>query len=147
MNDDTDLEDAKEEAWCAAEREKVMVYLQTQNCHHAGVGERPAFHIDPYIALWAVQSPTHPGRIGWWALSGDCPTDYMSSASGYHPRDALRYFSSEWLRASDAMKRGESYEGVKIGRPELWPKMAPLLRTRAEILRKYAEDDDWWDDA
>ena len=147
MDNHDELEYEKEAAWVASEREKVISYLVTQKCAHAGVGEWPAFHIDPYIALWAIQSPSHPGRIGWWAISGDCPTDYMSSASGYHPREALRYFSSEWLAASEAMKRGEPYEGVKIGKPELWPEMAPLLQTRAEILREYAEDDGWWTDA
>lgn len=143
MSDDTDID--VEEEWVAAERVKVIAYLEAQKCSHAGVGEWPAFHIDPYVALWAVQSPSHLGRIGWWAISGDLPTDYMSSSSGYHPREALRYFSSEWLAASEAMSRGEPYEGVKIGRPELWPVMAPLLRKRAEILRGYAENDDWWE--
>lgn len=145
MSDDTEMDE--ERAWVAAERRKVMTYLESQKCFHAGVGEWPAFHIDPYVALWAVQSPTHSGRIGWWAISGDLPTDYMSSASGYHPRDALRHFSSEWLAASEAMEKGVPYEGVKIGKPELWPKMAPLLRKRAGILREYADDDGWWEDA
>ena len=135
-----------EEAWVADERGKVIAYLESQKCSHAGVGEWPAFHIDPYVALWAVQSPSHPGRIGWWAISGDLPTDYMSSASGYHPREAMRHFSSEWLAASEAMKKGVPNEGVRIGTPELWPEMAPLLRERAEILREYADDDELWED-
>jgi hypothetical protein len=77
-----------EEKWVAEERQKVIDYLFSQHCEHGGVGEWPAFHVDPYIALWAVQSLKTPGRIGWWAISGDVPTDYASSSSGYHPRSA-----------------------------------------------------------
>ena len=66
-------ENPDEEEWVAQERAKAIAYLSSQKCEHAGVGEWPAFHIDPYIALWAVQSPSSPGRIGWWAISGDLP--------------------------------------------------------------------------
>jgi len=135
-----------ETAWVKQEREKVIAYLASQHCEHAGVGEWPAFHIDPYVALWTVQSPTAPGRIGWWAISGDLPTDYMSSASGYHPRDALRHFSAEWMSVTESMKRGEEHARTKMGTPELWPTMAPLLQARAEILRQYADDDGLWEE-
>jgi hypothetical protein len=130
-----------EKAWVRQEREKVLAYLTSQRCKHAGVGEWPAFHVDPYVALWAVQSPTTLGRIGWWAISGDLPTDYMNSSSGYHPRDALRHFSAEWLSVAESMRRGEEHPRTKMGTPELWPNMAPLLEKRAQILREYADDD------
>jgi hypothetical protein len=135
-----------EEEWVAQEREKVIAYLSSQKCEHAGVGEWPAFHIDPYIALWAVQSPSSPGRIGWWAISGDLPTDYMSSNSGYHPRDALRHFSAEWRSVAESMRRGEEHSRTKIGKPDLWPTMAPLLEKRAELLKEYADDDSLWEE-
>lgn len=135
-----------EEAWVSREREKVVDYLSSQRCEHAGVGEWPAFHVDSYVALWAVQSPTASGQIGWWAISGDLPTDYMSSSSGYHPRDALRHFSAEWMTVAEAMARGEEHPRTKIGPPELWPQMAPLLKSRAEILKDFADDDGIWED-
>ena len=135
-----------EEEWVAQERAKVIAYLSSQKCEHAGVGEWPAFHIDPYIALWAVQSPSSPGRIGWWAISGDLPTDYMSSSSGYHPRDALRHFGAEWWSVAESMRRGEEHPLTKMGKPELWPTMAPLLERRAELLKEYADDDSLWED-
>jgi hypothetical protein len=108
-------EQTPERKWVAAERGKVIAYLSSQGCDHAGVGDWTAFHIDPYVALWTVQSPSAPGRIGWWAISGDLPTDYMSSRSGYHPRDAMRYLSTQWLAVSDCMDRGRSYDGYTIG--------------------------------
>ena len=135
-----------EEVWIERERQKVLDYLESQRCEHAGVGEWPAFHVDPYVALWAIQSISHPGRIGWWAISGDLPTDYMNSDSGYHPRDALRHFSAEWLSVAEHMRRGVEHPRTKIGRPELWPTMAPILEQRSDILKDYADRDDFWED-
>jgi hypothetical protein len=135
-----------EEEWVAEERQKVIAYLASQNCEHGGVGEWPAFHVDPYVALWAVQSRKATGRIGWWAISGDLPTDYMSSSCGYQPREALRHFSAEWLNVAESMKRGEEHPGTKIGTPELWPSMAPLLERRAHLLKDYADDDSLWEE-
>ena len=136
----------EEEEWVKQEREKVLTYLASERCEHAGVGEWPAFYVDPYVALWAVQSPTAPGRIGWWAISGDLPTDYMSSRSGYHPRDVLRHFSAEWSSVAESMRRGEEHPRTKMGNPSLWPTMVPLLEMRAQILKDYADDDSLWEE-
>jgi hypothetical protein len=144
VSNDREYPDEKE--WVAQERATVLAYLSSQKCEHAGVGDWPAFHIDPHIALWAVQSPTWSGLIGWWAISGDLPTDYMSSDSGYHPRDALRYFSAEWRSVAESMRRGEWHPRTKMGTPELWPTMAPLLERRAERLKEYADDDSLWEE-
>jgi hypothetical protein len=141
-----EIEYPDEEVWVKQEREKVIDYLSSQHCEHGGVGEWPAFHVDPYIALSAIQSRKAPGRIGWWAISGDLPTDYMSSSCGYHPRDALRYFSAQWLSVAESMRRGEVHPQTKIGTPDQWPTMAPLLERRAGLLRKYADDDSLWED-
>ena len=66
----------EEDAWVRREREKVVAYLTSQRCDHGGIAEWPAFHVDPYVALWAIQSRTVAGRVGWWAISGDLPKDY-----------------------------------------------------------------------
>jgi hypothetical protein len=142
MTHDTDQTD---EQWVAAERTKVIDYLAQQQCQHGGVGEWPAFHVDPYFALWAVQSLKEEGAIGWWAVSGDVPTDYMSSGSGRHPREALRYFSSQWRAISDAMVAGVPRDDYMIGSAEDWPELGPLLRSRAILLLKFADDDGLWD--
>ncbi len=144
MNDNDD--EILEEEWVSAERQKVIAYLERQGCRHGGVGEWPAFHVDPYVALWAVQSLETEGYIGWWAISGDVPTDYMSSSSGRHPRDAMRHLSTEWQSISDFMASGEAREGYMIGTPETWPDLAPLLKSRAEMIREWADDDDLWDE-
>ncbi|WP_265594968.1 DUF4826 family protein [Haloferula sp. BvORR071] len=128
------------------QHEVVVNYLQAQGCEHGGVATWPAFHLlDPHLALWAVQSVTTAGKIGWWAISGDLPTDYMSSSSGYHPRDAMRHFSREWLDVAAHMREGREHPRTKIGRPELWPTMAPILEKRTELLQECADDEDMWD--
>jgi hypothetical protein len=98
------------------------------------------------LALWAVQSLRSEGSIGWWAISGDVPTDYMSRGSAYHPREAMRYFGSEWSAVCDAMAAGKRRDGYTIGDPGDWPGLEPLLRSRAGMLLRWADDDEIWDE-
>jgi hypothetical protein len=130
--------------WIAEQRERVVDYLRSQEIDHLGVGEYPAFHVHPYIALWAVQSRNAPDRIGWWAISGDLPTDYISSAGSPHPRDALREFSRYWRELAEHMLRGEPHPKVAIGKPEQWSTLGDLLRRRADLLHDWASNDGAW---
>lgn len=136
------------EIWVTQQRETVVAYLAKQQCCHTGVGDWPAFHVEPYVALWAVQSATTPGAIGWWAISGDLPTDYMTNRK-LHPRYALRHFSDQWRAMARAMRRGQQLDGVNLGSPNTWPTLAPLLEARANILEEWATDNELWveDDA
>jgi hypothetical protein len=134
-----------EEQWIAEERQKVTEYLEIQGCRHAGVEKWPTFHVEPDLALWAVQSIRHDGRVGWWAISGDVPTDYMSSELGEHPREALRHFSAEWADVADHMRRGVEHPTLNMGTPDQWPALAEMLQSRADALAGYA-DEEGWDD-
>lgn len=136
---------SSEEQWIAGERRKVLEFLDAQGCRHAGVETWPTFHIEPDFALWAVQSVKHSGRNGWWAISGDVPTDYMSSSLGEHPRDALRHFSAEWSDVADHMRRGVEHPTLNLGTPADWPELAGMLQQRADALTLYAEDEGWED--
>ena len=82
-----------EDTWIASQRKVVQEYLEREGVDHLGVGEYPAFHLHPYVAVWAVQSKKAPGWVGWWAISGDLPTDYVSRGKIAHPREALRAFA------------------------------------------------------
>ncbi len=135
-----------EEGWIADERNKVIDFLKMEDCRHAGVADWPVFYVDPHVALWAVQSTRHVGRVGWWAISGDVPTDYMSSSDGEHPRDALRYFSAQWRDVAGYLRRGERHPTIDPGDPADWPEIAEMLERRAQILQEYADDDACWDD-
>jgi hypothetical protein len=135
-----------ETSWIADQRRVVEEYLCRQKVDHLGVGECPAFFVHPYIALWAIQSKKAPGGIGWWAISGDLPTDYISSADGRHPREALRAFSRIWGEAASFMLRGEKHPDFSVGSPEQWPELGDLLNRRAKALREYADKDTIWND-
>lgn len=139
-------EEIEEQNWLAEERQKVVDYLDLQQCEHAGVAEWPAVHLFPDFALWPVQSTRHAGRTGWWAISGDVPTDYMSSAEGEHPRDALRHFSRQWADVAGHMRRGKEHPVYQFGSPAEWPDIAPLLSARADILADCADDDEIWEE-
>lgn len=135
---------ALNERWLARERNKVAAYLEAEGCHHGGVAKWPAFAVNGQLALWGIQSTKHTGRVGWWAISGDLPTDYMSSGDGNHPREALRHFAAEWWGVADYMRRGERHPLIEFGEPESWPAMAEELEQRAAALQEYAEDDAVW---
>jgi len=130
-----------EDRWIDAERKHAEDYLREQGVDHLGVGEFPAFHVHPYLALWAVQSKNAPGWIGWWTITGDLPADYISSTEGRHPRGA---FARHWREVSGCMLRGEPHPNYRLGAPNEWPELGDLLRRRAEIIQRYADDDEIW---
>jgi hypothetical protein len=130
----TDSEDA---AWAADQRKTVEAYLWTQGCDHAGVSLEPRWYLSPYLAVWAVRSKVNPDMVGWWAISGDVPTDYMTATRELRSTaDVLAAFGAQWSRAAEAMSRGEY---VGIGKPENTTELAQLLRTRATMLQELSE--------
>jgi hypothetical protein len=54
--------------------------------------------------------------------------------------------TGRWLDAADCMERGERHPDVQYGPPEKWTELAPLLRLRAIMLGRIAEDDSEWSD-
>ncbi len=136
--------DPGENAWISEQRQIAEEYLRRQGVDHLGVGEYPAFHIHPYVALWAVQSKQAPGFVGWWAVSGDQPTDYISSHEARNPREAVRAFSRRWHDASECMIQGEEHPECSFGPPDRRHELGDLLSRRARILHEYADLDGMW---
>jgi hypothetical protein len=134
----------EEDIWLETERKHALDYLREQRVEHLGIGEGPAFQVHPYLALWAVQSQRSPGSIGWWVITGDLPADYISGIEANHSRDALREFARQWLEVSDFMLRGEAHPDYRIGTPDRWPELGDLLRRRAEVIQRYADDNEIW---
>lgn len=129
--------------WCQEQRQRVIEYLAKQNLDHLGVAEGPAFDVAPYFAIWAIQSKAAPGKVGWWAFSGDIPTDYVSAdAQDCHPRRALRDLLVTWNDYIVARKEERNAPGVRVGNDN--PKYAKLLESRVELLTQWLEDDDNW---
>lgn len=135
-----------EERWCAEQRAAIAGYLQGEGVRHGEIGEWPAWHVAPYVSVWAIESAVQPGAIGWWAISGDLPTDYVSASQVGHPRMALQLIARRWLAASEAMAAGQPADGFLVGDQASARELAPLLRSRAAILLDWAEDESLWDE-
>jgi hypothetical protein len=138
-----------EERWCEQQRQCVADYLDSQGVEHGCIGEWPAWHVVPHVSIWAIESRARPGWIGWWAICGDLPTDYISSAdveSPQHPRKAMRAIAERWLRQVDAWSQGLDCEDIRIAGPCSDRELAPLLETRARLLMDWADDDSLWED-
>jgi hypothetical protein len=92
-----------------------------------------------------VASMQTPDAIGWWAICGDLPTDYLSGADATDARTALAAFARRWREVSAYMLRDEYHPTVKIGPPENRRELGDLLSRRAEIIQEWADDDEMWD--
>jgi hypothetical protein len=136
---------AVEEQWCAERRAEVTAYIKHERVDHGRVGEWPAWHVAPYVSIWAIESKQRPGWVGWWAICGDLPTDYVSAETIKQPRDAVRSIAEEWREQARLISTGESHPDIYIGRPEDRASLAPLLVARASKLLEWADDDSVWD--
>ena len=143
-DEDDDLDDltpAEEEAWCEAQRHVAGDYLAGQDLEHGELGEWPAWHMAPYVSVWAVESRKAPGSVGWWVICGDLPSDYCSSSDGCaNPRRALRRFSESWLAALQETPT----DALTIGDTGLPVHLSDLLRSRAEFLLEMVADEELW---
>ena len=136
-----------ERLWCDHQRHQVTEYLRTQGVEHWRVGDWPAWHVAPYVSIWAIESLIRPEWIGWWAISGDLPSDYISAAdieSPQHPRKALRAIAELWLDVVRAWNVGREYEGFTIAGGHRDRELAPLLESRAKVIIDWTDDDSLW---
>ena len=135
---------ADEEAWCASQRFQVLEYLEQERLAHGELGEWPAWHVWPHVAVWAVESAHRPGWVGWWVVSGDLPTDYTSCGPERHPREGVRDIAQRWQQAASLWKEGKRAHGFSIGSPDNEASLAPLLAARADLLLSFVADDSLW---
>ena len=140
------MEEQEFEEWVAQQRAQVGDYLRAQGISDPNVGQWPAFEVAPVFAIWAVESKKAPGRIGWWAFSGDCPTDHVSEDGQCHPRAALRRLIDLWRSYVPSMKRGEQPAEVTIGDTSQLRELGELLEKRVELLSEWVADDGMWED-
>lgn len=133
------------ERWCNEQRENVARYLSEQPVRFGALGDWPAWHVPPNVSVWAVESVAMPGKVGWWVISGDVPTDYTSGAGTPDPRSAVAAFAKLWTSAAARMERGEQLEGFTIGGPDDARELAPLLKSRAQLLLEWVNDESCWE--
>ena len=142
-----DYDDPKvEQRWCDERRREVAEYLAKERVSHGRIGEWPAWHVAPYVSIWAIESVSEPGWVGWWVICGDLPTDYVSASQIKHPREALRAFASRWMGAAGHMAAGTPSPDFGVGSPSQGPSLAPILAARAELLQDWASDPELWGD-
>ena len=144
MNNDDFDDPQKESDWIQEQRTILLKYLDAETVIHGGVSEKPGWFVAPYVAIWSIGSLKVPGSIGWWGITGDLPTDYISSKGTSDSRSAMNEFVSRWKEAAAFMLRGEQHPEISIGTPKDWPELGDLLKRRAEILSKWVEDDEIW---
>ena len=140
------MNDAAFNQWVDEERNRVVKYLAGQGIENPNVGSWPAFDVAPKFAIWAVESKKSPGKIGWWAFSGDCPTDYVLEAGKCHPRHALGLLLDNWKRYYPIMKSGEQPDEMKFGDGNNLKELGELLEKRVELLSEWHNDDALWED-
>jgi hypothetical protein len=139
--DDPDVE----KQWCETARGQVARYLQTQSVSHGQIGEVPAWHVVPYVSIWAVESRARPGWVGWWVICGDLPTDYVSADVIKHPREAVRAIASRWRRYCAAVRSGSPPGEFEVRGVIESPELIDLLEARVELLDKWADDNSIWE--
>ena len=138
MSHDTDVE------FLEKTKAEVLRYLEHFEVRYRAVAEQPDWYLAPYISVWPVFGQ-HAQKPGWFAIAGDIPTDYVSTDDAHDARSAMRHFSRLWLEAATCMEGGNVHPSFKIGKPEDWPSLHPMLRQRGELLAEFAEDESLWD--
>ncbi len=133
--------------WCRDQRQIVVDYLRRQGVEHGAIGEWPAWHLSPYVSIWAIESIARPGWIGWWVIAGDLPTDYISSSDvdgPQDPRKVMKVFARNWIELVTAWKDSRNVENATIGELGQREILTPLLQSRARVLAEWADDDSNW---
>jgi hypothetical protein len=142
-----DYDDPEVEArWLAERRDEVSDYLNREDISHGSIAEEPAWHVAPYVSIWAIESLKAPGSIGWWAISGDLPNDCVSASDAKTPREAMHAIASLWQEASQYMLRGERHPTFIIGTGESAEELAPMLASRAQMLLDWSGDPEIWEE-
>ncbi len=140
-----DYDDPKLEAqWLSKQRANVQRYLQAEGVEHRGVAPNSDWFVAPYVSVWTVESINTPNAIGWWAISGDLPTDYLSGHDATDARTALAAFAGRWREVSAYMLRGEEHPTVRIGGARDRREFGDLLSRRAQIIEDWTHDDEMW---
>jgi hypothetical protein len=143
----TDYDNPEVDArWCLERRGEIAAYLQREGLTHGEIGDAPAWHVAPYVSVWAIESVAAPGHVGWWAISGDLPNDYVSADRVRTPREAVRAIASRWQEVVAFMSRGEEHPAFRIGAGQPDQGLAPLLASRARLLLDWVDDAELWEE-
>lgn len=145
MSDQPNFDDPKvEEEWCAQGRDHVEWFLDQQPIEHGRIGEWPAFHIAPHVAVWAIESGEEEDLLGWWVITGDLPTDYFSAMELHHPRQVLAEAAARWQMLLDNVAKGVEDESISLAGLAENPELQEVLRVRIELLKRTFNQEEFW---
>ena len=139
-----DDEPDSDATWLSEQRAEVESYLAAERVAHAGVASEPDWYVPGVLAIWPVRSGVAPEAFGWWVVSGDVPTDYVTAAPGMDAQGALAVIAARWQAAAARMAQGLSPEGWSLGTPADWPTLGPMLGSRADTLARWAAKAELW---
>jgi tetratricopeptide (TPR) repeat protein len=131
-----------ERRWLGEQRERATAYLRSRGLSGDPVAEEAAWDLAPYLALW----PVGPRGSGLWVITGDGPTDHLRQETAEDPRAAIAAFGRRWQRAAANVLAGRADPEIRLGPPERWPELGPMLQTRAEWLLECAANDGLWEE-
>jgi hypothetical protein len=140
-----DMPAPDEQTWLEDLRERAYDYLARLGIWKVRIQEMPAWHLTPYLCIWAVESEKSPDDVGWWVICGDLPTDCIWGDIVRSPRDAMHAIGARWLEAAAGMKRGEARPVTWTGIEECSPLLMDMLESRGGFLISWAGDDGCWD--
>ena len=147
MNNEADKYDDPElEAeWLQKQKDQIEAYLIKEGIEHGAIAEKPDWFVAPYVSIWRIAGYNKPQTTGWWAISGDLPTDYCSSIDINDARSAMYHFAKIWDEVSECMIQGKPHPDITIGNEGDWPELGDLLKRRSMILSDWVKDDELWD--
>lgn len=128
-----------EENWLDEQQEVAHQYMKRTGTNYGSIEHTPSFYVSPYVAVWAVESGKTHDAIGWWVITGDLPTDYVSSNGISSAREAIIAFSKRWLNSVNMHKNGKVDPTITLS-----DETADLLESRAQILAEWASDETMW---
>lgn len=142
--------DDDEAPWCTSPRERVALYLAEQRTAHGlahgAIGDWPAWHVAPYVSVWAVESVVRPGWVGWWVIAGDLPTDYVTAGKLRHPRAAVQAIAQGWLDHAAAERTASGTSDMRIGDGTVpAAELLSQVEARAHTLLEWVRDDTVWE--
>jgi Domain of unknown function (DUF4826) len=140
----TDWDERDDEGWCRQQRASAIAYVADAPDSFGRVGDKPAWYVAPYIAIWAVDDPGQSGTVRWWVICGDLPTDYLSVEDAASPRQAAAAFAERWSNLAAHMQSGVIHPDSRIENRGDAPLLAPLLESRARLLAEFARDTTLW---
>jgi hypothetical protein len=130
--------------WLAEQRDHVFQYLEEQGLPANRSGASAAWQVAPYVSLWRIGVSTGSSNPEIWVISGDLPCDYIPTDHAPTPRQAIGTIARKWLELAASMTHGESHPDLVVGAPQDQHSLAPLLKSRAQLLLEWTEDDELW---